>query len=50
MVRLDLSPSLSFSSSLSSFLSHSLDFVFFDALLKLMRMRLREADDVLSND
>lgn len=32
------------------FFSHGLDFVFFDALLKLMRMRLRERDDVLSND
>lgn len=45
-----LSPSLSFPSPLSSFLLHGLDFVFFDALSKLMRICLREGDDVLSND
>lgn len=48
--QISLSLSVLLSLSLSSFLSHVLDFVFFDALLKLMRMRLREGDDVLSND
>lgn len=46
-IPLPLCRSLSF---LRLFFSHGLDFVFFDALLKLMRMRLRERDDVLSND
>lgn len=48
--QISLSPSLSFPSPLSSFLLHGLDFVFFDALSKLMRICLREGDDVLSND
>ena len=47
--KLDLSV-FSVSPFLPSFLSAGLDFVFFDALLKLMRTRLWEGDDVLSND
>lgn len=46
----ELSPSVLFFLSFLLFFSHGLDFVFFDALLKLMRTRLWDGDDVLSND